>query len=227
MSEKGRAKIAKRKSEEEMIFEAFRILTPLVLPDWDSFDGYNSSRPFATTEKKLSEVCAWNLGGGDYVAFQLSESGEGLPLSYWVIKVRDRERHNSMRVYPREDLINILREEYKPSGLIESLFFRRYLAAITSLCLRELEEPKAKKSKETPPVKRAKELIRHYGSRSKDKVIAQLITEAKKLWERGIASNPEAVERNAKAAYESAKRSKRARGTRQKAITTGRKTRRT
>src|SRR5262245_51727992 len=98
----------KRAGEDEMIFEVYRILTPLSLDNPRAFDGFNESDPFATSEKKLSEVCMRKFGAGQYVAFQLSESGEGDPLSYWVVKVRDRERHSAMRVYPREDLINVM-----------------------------------------------------------------------------------------------------------------------
>src|SRR5882672_1180481 len=200
-------KAAKRKGAEEMIFEIYRILTPLSLDNFEAFDGFNDSEPFATTEKKLSEVCMWKFGTGQYVAFQLSESHEGDPLSYWVVKVLDRERHNSKRVYPHEDLINIAREERRPSGLID-IFYRRDLAAVTSLCLQELEEPKAKKSRETLAVKRARELIRLH--RSKDIVIKRLIAEGETLWaEEKFVNDPKAIERAAKTAYLSGQRAER------------------
>jgi hypothetical protein len=201
---RARRSVGKRTDEAVMFFQVWRVLTPLVLPNWDSFDGYNSSKPFATTEKKLSEVCAWKEGGGDYVAFQLSESGEGYPLSYWVIKVRDRERHNATRVYPDEELIKILREEFKPSGLIASLFFRRYLAAITSLCLRELEEPKARGSKETPQVAFVRSLRLRAPSLTRAEVVKLTIekNKTKKWWDPNLSE--EAQEGWAEQTYKSA-----------------------
>ena len=220
-------KTSRRKGDEEMIFQVWRIIEPLSLDDWDSFHGYNSSAPFITTEKKLSEICALNLGGGDYVAFQLSKSGEGYPLSYWVIKVRDRDRHNSMRVYPREDLINILREECKPPGLIQSLFFRHHLAAITSLCLQELEEPKARRSKETPQVAFVRSLCLRMPSLTKAEAVKRTIKEnkTKKWWSPNLSE--EAQENLAQQAYASAQRANRKRREARKANREKWKTRRT
>lgn len=222
---KGKKKTAKRGGTREVIFEVYRILAPLSLDNFEAFDGFNSSPPFTTTEKKLSEICMQKFGPGQYVAFQLSESGEGDPLSYWVVKVRDRETHNAMRVYPNEELINVIREERKPSGLID-FFYRRNLAAIASLCLQQLEEPKAKKSRETPAVTRARELIKLH--RSKAVVIRRLIAEAQTLWsEEKFVSDPKAVDRAARTAYLSGQRANRREEEEREAKKVGKKTRRT
>jgi hypothetical protein len=232
-------KTAKRDSAEEMIFEVWQIIKPVSADSpfnhWPpNFDAFNHWPLIVITEpeKNLSEVCMKEYGAGNFVALRLAKSRTGLPLSHWVVKVWSSESHRSLRVHPDKNYLAALRELYASAGndITEGLYRRRE-AALTSLCLGQLKEPKPKESRETKPVKRAKELIRHYGPRSKSKVITQLKAEAKKLWseefEKGIESDPTWLDRAAKTAYESAKRDLRGRGEQRKAIKTGKKTRRT
>lgn len=51
------------------------------------------------TYDTLSEVCAVSYGAGGFVALEVGESAEGLPLSYWIIKVLEIDRRVAKRVY--------------------------------------------------------------------------------------------------------------------------------
>jgi hypothetical protein len=234
MDAKRAVKIAKqREAVEEMIFEVYRIITPISPNvDWHlatpfslagGFDGFNCWPIFTTTEKNLSKYCALNYGPGDYAALRLAESCEGYPLAYWVIKVRSLELHDYLPVRPDKEILKIVRERNKSTFSAHSgMFYRRCEAMVTSLYLQELEEPKAKESKETPQVTFVRSLRMRRPPLTKDEVIRLTIEEnkTKKWWEPSLSE--ESQKRLAEQTYKSAGKA-RERANREKGIRKPRK----
>src|SRR5262249_17992341 len=191
MTSKKSRRAKQRVSADEMIFEVWQVITPISPDvDWqavtpfsmdDEFDGFNHWPVITTTEHMLSEDCAKKFGRGDFVALQLAESRIGYPLAHWVIKVRSPELHDYMPVDPDKQIFNIVRERNNSYlSVTDGGFYRRCEVKVASLCLKELDEPKAKESRESPQVRRAKELIAK--GKSMPEVVESLISEANIYW---------------------------------------------
>ncbi|MFN0112992.1 MAG: hypothetical protein ACKVZH_29380 [Blastocatellia bacterium] len=110
---KNRVRELPKQSQDELLFEFYRVLENSV-PDSENNvpSGMEHCRPphQRTTKHALAEVCATAYGGGTFIALEVSENLEGFPLSFWIIKVLSSERCAAQQIFPEEEQLKRLRQ---------------------------------------------------------------------------------------------------------------------
>ncbi len=215
------------KEANEMLFEFYRIncdwITDTNPPGGMTLEMCQPPHKRATLEN-LASICALHFGAGAFVALEVNEGLDGLPLSYWLIKVKASDQCSSKRVFLDEQQLRPYRQirhlipteeegamtldegrPYWAAGLGEANIFwqRGAEAALAAHQLHSLPDPQPQESKETPQVRYAKELIKS-GMKRQD-ILEALKKRRTEFWP-NFADDEAAVEKNAETAYESARR---------------------
>jgi hypothetical protein len=112
--EKSRTSQAMTTKKREKLFEFYRVLDNSITDT--KGEGHVVElcklphRRAITT--RLSAICAQAYGAGSFVALEIAENFEGLPLSYWVIKIKSIERHSQKEVSLDDQQLRNYRQFY-------------------------------------------------------------------------------------------------------------------
>lgn len=126
-AKKAKKRTKPRVENNQLLFEFYRVFDNSLTDTGSDAKQLARCSPnqCRATIKSLSKVCAGTYGVGSFVGLLLGESGDGLPLSYWVIKVLSDKRHEAWEVILDDQELRNQRKVHipAPSGDGESFKF--------------------------------------------------------------------------------------------------------
>lgn len=194
-----------RNTRQTKLFEFFRVLDSSLTAA--KGEGYGvlfcNPRHQRATYNNLSEVCAKEYGAGHFVAIEIGEDKKGLPLSYWVIKVKSIKRIAHKEVFMDDDELKNFRvtrylipteeegimtlDEGRPyfsSGFGDNDSWQRGAeASWAAFQLKSLPDPEIPSyRKESPQTKVIRELLEAMPRPSDNAIIDELVRMRAELW---------------------------------------------